>query len=312
MADEVNPGFGKKKRGQLAEEAAVSAVTPFNPDDPDAPSVPGITPVEAPRSKGWKRSGTIKCDEGAPHSEPAAVRLTVHGKQTPQHLCTKHYAKRLERPETFDRTSVESLTRADSDKITEVKDDAWRARTLEPKNREADLVFKATGALPVVPRTPGRPVMQNRSEITQEAINKGRTFLQNVVDRSATGGGHPDENHEELLDKAHKALVHSTVGNAGHPYFPAYENKALELGVPEHKVHEYFAHAVTHHRKLTGNSIVPPPTAEEKLERLTAEVVRNPSDAPSRGEETEGLMQNEGSYGNEFTPGAQAPKPRYD
>ena len=315
MAREENSGFGKKTVGQKTEEASVVPVSQFDSLNPNAPAGPSLAPVEAPRAEHWKHmSKPIKCDVGGAHGLKPLARVHVFGKGK-QNLCEAHYKKLISNPDSYDPSSITQIHHDDPEQVKQINDEDWRARTLGPKNRDARLTFEQTGAIIDLPRTPGRPVLKNRNSDTQAAIDKGQGFIQNTIDSAATGGGHIRDDHEDLLNKAHQALVHSTK-ETGSPDPASYRAKAVELGVPEHRVNEYLAHAISKHRSMTKTSIVPPPDTDDNLRRAQYEAEFNPSDRPSVTSEVEDLARQSNTYiqnpEDEFRSNPQAPSPRYD
>lgn len=318
MARKENTGLDDEETiGQKPEEASVVYVSQFDPLNPDAPAGPSLAPVKAARSKYWKHmSKPIKCDIGGSHSKGtlALARVHVFGKGN-QNLCERHYNSRLNNPDSYDPNTIKQIHHDDPEQVKDINDEDWRSKTLDPKNRDAKLTFEQTGAIISPPRTPGRPVLKNRNPDTRAAMDKGQSFIQNTIDTAETGGGHIRADHEDLLDKAHKALVHSTQ-ETGSPNPSVYRAKALELGVPKHRLDEYLAHAIAKHRKLTKKSIVPAPAEGDKMRRIELEAELNPSDRSSVFDEMTELSRNSATHiqqpEDEFMPGPKASSPRYD
>ena len=265
MASELNLGRNTDTKPVKVERGHVvysSEYDPLNPgkQGPAYSPVIGDNEVNMP----WMK-GEVKCGGGGPaHDLPVVQRVHMVGKEGPVNLCEKHWIRAQKQGTIdFDKpiTEVNSFSR-DPEQHHDINKEDYQIR-LGKSNRDAASVFESTGRLRNV-RTTGRPAVP--SSDTQDAL-----------DRAATGGGHLPKNHAELLGKAYTALLHSKSQNDDHPEYGDYASKAKELMSEEDHRHipAYFDYAQTHHRKLTGESAVPPESREETVRRAQILSARN-------------------------------------
>ena len=274
MAANEKPNFGRsvETKPTLVERGHVVPVGQYDPLNPSS-NGPAYSPVTGSRAPSLPFVNTpLKCDHGATHKLPPIIRVNQPGVEKPQNLCELHYQKALKAGTITPSTAIEITN--DPEHIKSINLEDYKIG-LGQKNRDAAEVFESTGILRNV-RTTGRPTNSNSD--TQAAL-----------DRAASGGGRIIPNHEEYLSKAHDALMHSKRDNDNYPHYPTYAKKALGLGVPPEHVSKYYDFAIAHHKKLTGESAVPPMTTAENVTRTQLNVANE--DAPT--ESIADLMQSD-------------------
>ena len=291
--DKPNPGRDVNKKPVLVERGHVVPVVPYDQTNPNA-SGPAYSPVTGDRAENQEWINTpLRCDHGAPHKTTPIYRVSQTGKEKPQNLCGFHY-ERAKNNGLIDSSRPPIELTNDPEHIKSINLEDYQIK-LGQKNRDAAIVFENTGVLRNV-RTVGRPATP--SSDTQAAL-----------DRANTGGGHLPKDHEEILSKAYTALLHSKKENDDVPHYPTYAKKALSLGVHPSHVSKYFDYAVAHHKKLTGESAVPPVSREIKIRKAQLDFAS--SDSPV--ESTETLMQSDiPAAVDEQGNSSRSPKPRYD
>jgi len=270
--EKPNLGRGEDTKPTVVERGHVVYVGQYDDLNPSAKG-PAYSAVTGSRAESLPFVNTpLKCDHGATHKLPPIIRVSQPGVEKPQNLCELHYQKALKAGTVNPSTAIEITN--DPEHIKRINLEDYNIK-LGQKNRDAAEVFESTGRLRNV-RTTGRPA--NTNDETQAAL-----------DRAASGGGRIIPNHEEYLSKAHDALMHSKRDNDDYPHYPTYAKKALSLGVPPEHVSKYYDFAIAHHKKLTGESAVPPVSSAENITRATLAFARE--DAPR--EDISDLMQSD-------------------
>jgi hypothetical protein len=226
----------------------------------------------------------VRCNGTTNCTLPAIVRPNFPGSGE-KNLCQRHWDKVKDNTDSYMPGPFWIKKGTDNSNAIRVEDAKETARG---RIRDNSKIFDVTG-IHVLDQGPGRPI---KPEDTEEDSATIVDHVTPVIDRAATGGGHIKQDHEAKLYSAHQALLSSIDAGGGEPHGPTY-HKFLSKTMPDQvERNEYFIHAMNHHKKIMGRSVVP---KKHATEAASAEFNQNYSYNPEGNsfDEITDLMSND-------------------
>lgn len=268
---------------------------------------PDLSNYDTHKSFG-KNTSPLQCRNSKAHKgRLAIIAPTLTGGDRPTPMCSTCWDKIKTTPEKFE-TSPQILHNDPAQRAS-LRSDLAKIEGLG-RARDAAKIHEITGKEIIVQGPGRRPRISSKidataetgrgtkDEISDQATDEwlrqaeakrsqesGTDALATTLRRSETSGGrNRGPEHEETLDKAHRALV-SSLGDGG-INASAYHEHAASQGLDRSTALAYLPLAINKHRQLTKSSVVRPSTAGITGSYIEEPIYESPID------ETQKLMES--------------------